>query len=153
MPNCSQCNRYMILSPNYFGNHPKCHGCRSTPVSMVFSDEASPIADFWEEQERNVQVADATVHTPVIASSYAEIGSDAATAVAAAAAPAEPEANYSDDPCSRINVGGYVYILFDAASAVHLFTKARSRAITLSFRNILYIFRRMRQNISGRFIN
>ena len=53
MPNCSQCNRYMILSPNYFGNHPKCYECRSTPDSMIFSsDGASPIADFWEEQER-----------------------------------------------------------------------------------------------------
>ena len=106
----------MTLSPNYFGNHPKCYECRSTPDSMIFSDGASPLADFWEEQERDVQVADATVPAPVIASSYAETNSAAAAAAPPAAAHAEPEENYSDDPCSRINVGGYVYILFDAAS-------------------------------------
>ena len=76
MPYCSKCRCYMpSVSPNYRGKNPKCDECRYTSDSMVFSDGASPLSDFWEEQERDV-------------SSYAEIGSDAAPAAAAAAAPA-----------------------------------------------------------------
>ena len=56
MPHCPQCNGFMIVSPNYRCKNPKCHGCCSTPVSMVFSDGESPIADFWEEQEMEMNV-------------------------------------------------------------------------------------------------
>ena len=108
MPNrkCVVCNHDMIASPNYRGKNPKCDECRYTSDSMVFSDGASPLSDFWEEHERAVQVADGADISDV----------PVAAAALVAASLADLEVNDTDECAAydHMSQGSIVYVIFNA---------------------------------------